>query len=190
MRQGKTFGAVIELFLLYLKGYTIYSNTWLAFPYKILTIDYLLDIVEKDLDVEDNAVFFIDEFPVFASDSRNSMSKKNKIVSYFLAQSGKLGTNTDFGLIILFTAQYPDMVDKRLRHFTDKGIESEKVEIQGHKYFLQTITIFRGKKTYSYNKIIKGSSKLYALYDTRKKIKYERDRYEKNSIPIILESVA
>jgi hypothetical protein len=72
VRQGKTYGAVLELFLLWLKGYVIYSNTWLAFPFKILTLDYLLDIVEKDLNIEDNAVFFIDEIPIWL-DSRCSM---------------------------------------------------------------------------------------------------------------------
>lgn len=180
VRQGKTYGAVLELFILWLQGYVIYSNTWLAFPFKKLTLDFLLDIVEKDLDIEDKAIFFIDEIAIWM-DSRCSMGKRNRIVSYFLAQSGKLGSNTDYGLIILFTAQYPDMVDKRLRHFTDKGVESEKFEVSGIKHFLQHITIFRGKKSYSYNKIIKGNQLLYSLYDTRKKIKYEKDRYDKKN---------
>lgn len=183
VRQGKTYGAVIELFQLWLAGYTIYSNTWLAFPFKPLTLDFLLDIVEKDLDIEDNSVFFIDEISIWL-DSRSSMSKRNKIASYMLQQSGKLGNNTDYGLIILFTAQYPDMVDKRLRHFTDKGIESEKFEINSEKYFMQTVTVFRGKKSYSYKRIIKGNPKLYALYDTRKKIRYEKDRYNQKEIII------
>jgi hypothetical protein len=103
-----------------------------------------------------------------------------------LAQTGKLGVNTDYGLILYFTAQYPDMVDKRLRHFTDKGIESEKFEVSGVKHFLQTITIFRGRKSYSYKKIIKGNKLLYNLYDTRKKIKYEKDRYEKEKENIVI----
>lgn len=171
VRQGKTYGSVIELYQLYKLGYTIYSNTWLAFPFKKLTIEYLTDIVEKDLDIEDNCVFFIDEFPVWL-DSRTSMSKRSRKITMFLAQSGKLGSSKDWGLIIIFTAQYPDMVDKRLRHFTDKAIESEKFEINGEKYFLQTVTIFRGKKSYSYKKILKGDNTLYSLYDTRKKIRY------------------
>lgn len=183
VRQGKTYGAVLELFILYLQGYVIYSNTWLAFPFKKLTLDFLLDIVEKDLNIEDNAVFFIDEISIWL-DSRSSMSKRNKIASYMLQQSGKLGNNTDYGLILLFTAQYPDMVDKRLRHFTDKGIESEKFEVNGVKHFLQRVTIFRGKKSYSYNRIIKGHPMLYSLYDTRKKIKYEKDRYKEKEITI------
>lgn len=181
VRQGKTYGCVLELFTLWLQGYKIYSNTWLAFPFTTLTLDYLLDIVEKDLDIPDKCVFFIDEIPIWL-DSRCAMGKRNRVVSYFLAQTGKLGSDTDYGLLLYFTAQFPDMVDKRLRHFTDKGVESEKFEINNCKHFLQHITIFRGKKSYSYNKIIKGNTLLYSLYDTRKKIKYEKDRYSKENI--------
>lgn len=186
VRQGKTFGAVVQLFMLWLQGYTIYSNTWLAFPFKKLTLDYLLDIVEENLDVEDNAVFFIDEIPVWL-DSRCAASKRNRIMTYFLAQSGKLGKNKDFGLIILCTAQYLDMCDKRLRKFRDKDIESEKFEINGTKYFSQTINVWRGNKSYAYPKIIKGHPILYSLYDTRKKIKYEKDRYSKDEIEVTID---
>lgn len=185
VRQGKTYGAVLELFTLYLKGYTIYSNTWLAFPFKKLTLDFLLDIVEKDLDLEDKCVFFIDEVPIWL-DSRCSSTKRNRVVSYFLAQTGKLSKDTDYGLILYFTAQYPDMVDKRLRHFTDKGIECEKFISENNKYFIQTITVFRGTKSYEYKKLIKGNSLLFNLYDTRKKIKYEKDRYQDDESMVII----
>jgi hypothetical protein len=184
VRQGKTYGAVLELFTLYLKGYTIYSNTWLAFPFKKLTLDFLLDIVEKDLDLEDKCVFFIDEVPIWL-DSRCSSTKRNRVVSYFLAQTGKLSNDTDYGLILYFTAQYPDMVDKRLRHFTDKGIECEKFISENNKYFVQSITVFRGTKSYEYKKLIKGNSLLFNLYDTRKKIKYEKDRYQDDEIQVL-----
>jgi hypothetical protein len=186
VRQGKTYSAITELFQLYLNGYKIYSNTWLAFPYTPLTLDFLLDVVEKDLSLDDNSVWFIDEVSIWI-DSRASMSKRNKIASYMLQQSGKLGNNTDYGLILIFTAQYPDMVDKRLRHFTDKGIECEKFLVNDEKYFKQNITIFRGRKTYSYCKIIKGNPILFSLYDTRKKIKYEKDRYSKDEIVVNIE---
>lgn len=183
VRQGKTYGAVIELFMLYNQGYTIYSNTWLAFPFKPLTLDFLLDFVEKDLEFdEDKVAVFIDEIPVWL-DSRASMSKRNRVASFFLSQSGKMSRdNCDYGILLYFTAQYPDMVDKRLRHFTDKGVECEKFEVNGEKYFLHRINIFRGKKSYTYPKIIKGNPILYSLYDTRKKIRYEKDRYNEREI--------
>lgn len=179
MRQGKTYGAIIELFMLWLQGYTIYSNTWLRFPYKILTLDYLLDIVEKDLDVEDNSVFFIDEIAIWL-DSRCAPSKRNRIMSYFLAQSGKLGVDKDYGLIIIGTVQYLDMCDKRMRKFRDKDIECQKFETDGKKHFLQTVNVWKGNKSYSYNRIVHGNPLLYSLYDTRKKIKYIKDRYSMN----------
>ena len=59
-----------------------------------------IDIVEKELEIEDNCVFFIDEIHIWL-DSRISGSKRNRILSYFLLQSGKLGKNTDYGLIML-----------------------------------------------------------------------------------------
>lgn len=181
VRQGKTFGAVIRLFLLWLDGYTIYSNTWLAFPFKPLTLDYILDIVEKDLEIpEDKPVFFLDELGVLL-DSRTSMSKRNRIIGYFLSQSGKLSkVNTDYGLILIGTCQFEELLDRRLRKYTDKKIESEKFVYKGEKAFFQTITVYRGKKSYQYNNILVGSPKLYALYDTRKKIRYEKDRYSKD----------
>ena len=177
VRQGKTLSAIRELYKLYLKGYKIYSNTWLAFPFKPLTLDYVLDIVEKDLDVEDNSVFFIDEIYIWA-DSRISGTKRNRIISYFLLQTGKLGANTDYGLILLFTSQYPDQIDKRLRHVIDIATECEKIEFKGDKYFIQKVNVFKGNKSFTMVKVFKGITALYKLYDTRKKIKYERDRYE------------
>jgi hypothetical protein len=188
VRQGKTYGAVLELYTLWLQGYTIYSNTWLSFPFKILTLDFLLDFVEQDSEFdEDKVALFIDEIPVWL-DSRTSMSKRNRIASFFLSQSGKMSRdNCDFGVLLYFTAQYPDMVDKRLRHFTDKGVECEKFEINKQKYFIHEVNIFRGKKSYSYKKVIKGNPVLYGLYDTRKKIRYEKDRYSKDEISVVME---
>lgn len=177
VRQGKTLSAVKELKTYYDNGYNIYSNTWLNFPFKPLTIDYLLDIVEKDLDVEDNSVFFIDEFHIYC-DSRISGSKRNRIISYFLLQTGKLGKNTDYGLILLFTSQFPDQIDKRLRHLIDIAIQCEKYVIKDKKLFIQTRYIYKGDKSFSYKKILKNPETYFNLYDTRKKIKYEPDRYD------------
>jgi hypothetical protein len=177
VRQGKTLSAVRELKKLYDKGYRIYSNTWLSFPHKPLTLDYVLDIVEKDLDVPDNSVFFIDEIYIWA-DSRMSTSKRNRVISYFLLQTGKLGKNTDYGLLLLFTAQYPDQIDKRLKHVMDMGVQCRKIEYRGKKYFLQTVYVYKGDQSFNFQRVFAGDGKLYELYDTRKKIRVEKDRYE------------
>jgi hypothetical protein len=179
VRQGKTLSAVRELYKFHLLGYTIYSNTPLSFDYKPLTLDYLLDIVEKDLNVEDNSIFFIDEITLWA-DSRISAGKRNRIVSYFLLQSGKLGNNTDYGLILLFTAQFTHLIDKRLRHTLDIGVQCKKILFKGDKYFIQERHVFKGDKSYCQSRIFKGTKQLYELYDTRKKIKVEKDRYKED----------
>jgi hypothetical protein len=197
VRQGKTYNAVLELLKLYLDGYTIYSNTHLSIPYKELTIEYLQDIALKDLDVEDNAVFFVDEISVWL-DSRTSLSKRNRIITTVLQQSGKLGINTDYGLIFLFTAQYPDMVDKRLRHFTDKGVSCRKFTAtsdiynkgikllsKGDKYFDLEINIFKGHDSYSYHRITLGNKFLYNMYNTRKKIRFVPDKISGQEIVIV-----
>jgi hypothetical protein len=178
VRQGKTLGAVAELYKYYLNGFTIYSNTHLNFPYKPLTLDYILDIVEHDLDVEDNSVFFIDEIYIW-QDSRVSGGKRNRIISYFLLQTGKLGVNKDFGLILMFTAQFPDQIDKRLRHVLDIAVECEKIVKGDRKVFIQCRHIFRGSKSYNYKLIMKNPEDYFSLYDTRKKIvAVMHDRYD------------
>jgi len=185
VRQGKTYSAIIELWKLYNAGYTIYSNTWLSFPYIPLTMDFMLDIVEQDLDLPYKCCFFIDELTIFA-DSRMSSSKRSRIFSYMILQSGKLsgtekGTKNygDYGLILLYTAQFPHLIDKRVRSTTDIATECEKIEFNGKKYFKQTINVFRGSKSFTYVKVVAGTSFYYDLYDTRKKIKVEvKDRYK------------
>lgn len=179
--QGKTYGAVVELKRLHDLGYIIYSNTWLIFPYKELTLDFILDIVEKNLSLPDDCVFFIDEISIWL-DSRCSMSKRNRIISYFLAQTRKLGKNKDFGLILLFTVQFSHMIDKRLKSFLDVAIESEKVELMGIKIFKQTKCFYKGKKSFVMESMIIGLIENYALYDTRMKIKYEQDRYKEEEL--------
>lgn len=177
VRQGKTLSAVKELKKFYDLGYKVYSNTWLSFPHTPLTLDYILDIVEKDLDVPDNSIFFIDEIYIWC-DARISASKRNRIVSYFILQTGKLGNNTDYGLILLYTTQYATQIDKRLRNTTDIAVFCEKFSHHGIKYFIQRMHIFKGKKSFIKTTLFTGTTELYSLYDTRRKIRVEKDRYE------------
>ena len=180
VRQGKTLGAVIELKKFYDNGYIIYSNTWLSFPYKVLTLEYLFDIVEKELNLPDRCVFFIDEIHIWL-DSRVGVSKRNRIVSYFLLQTGKLGIDTDFGLILLATTQFTHLIDKRLKDLIDILAECEKITYRGKKFFKQERTYFRGKKTFKRIIGFEGLKKYYDLYDTRKKITYKKTRYDEDN---------
>lgn len=187
VRQGKTLSAVKELKKLYDKGYTIYSNTWLAFPFKPLTMDFLLDIVEKNLDIEDDPVaFFIDEMTIFL-DSRVSGSKRSRIITYMLLQTGKLSKkNADIGILFLFTAQFPHSIDKRLRHLMDVAVECEKLKVTkiNAKYFIQKKWYYKGFRSACKQSVFEGTPYLYSLYDTRKRITVQKDRYAKDEISI------
>lgn len=196
VRQGKTYSAVIELYKLYLKGYKIYSNTWLAFDFTPLTNKFILDIIEKEIELPSMCVFFIDEIYMFGLDSRSSMSKKNRVMSWFLLQTGKLGQKdakgnieTDIGLILLFTSQYPDQIDKRLRHTMDIGVECEKYihPKTKDKYFIQHVFVYKGSKSFNYNRIHKGEKRYYDLYDTRKRITIQGDPYNQKEIIVSVE---
>lgn len=177
VRSGKTLSAVRELYKLWLKGYKIYSNIHLTFEYTPLTRDYVYDIIEKDIDVPDLSVFFVDEIHLWI-DSRQSTSKSNRILSYFITQTGKQGKNTDFGLIMLYTTQYPHQIDRRLRSTTDIFVSCNKFNYHNTKIFVcQYLFVY---KNVSYVDSFLGEEALYSLYNTREKVKYERSRYEKD----------
>lgn len=182
VRNGKTLSAAIQLKQFYDMGYKIYSNTWLSFKFTPLTLDYVLDIVENDIEIPDNSIFFIDEIHIWL-DSRIAGSKRNRIISYFLLQTGKMGKNTDYGLILLYTTQYLHQIDKRLKSVTDIVVKNEKIIIKKHvkkpiHIFKQTKYIMKGDKSYMKIDVYIGAEWMYKLYDTRQKIKYEPDRYE------------
>lgn len=171
IRQGKTLSAVRQLYLLYNHGYTIYSNIKLNFPYKPLDITLLQDIVEDKIVIsEKKPVFFIDEVHIWL-DSRMSAGKRNRIVSYFLLQSGKLGEDSDYGMILIYTTQYMHQIDKRLRSLTSIAVECEKHEVNKEKIILCTEYHFKGKKS-RITKSVFFAKPYYALYDTREVVKY------------------
>ena len=134
MCDGKTLNAVIKLKEYYDRGYVIYSNTWLSFPYVSLLSKDLIDIAEGKKELPFNCAMFIDEIHVWL-DSRVSGSKKNRIISYFLLQTGKMGSDADIGLILIYTTQYYHQIDKRLRSTTCIAIECEKIKIHFRKIF-------------------------------------------------------
>lgn len=169
VRQGKTLGAVRELYLLHRRGHIIYSNIHLKFPYKPLTLDMIIDVVEHDKRLEDNAVIFIDEIHIWL-DSRVSVSKRNRIVTYFLLQTGKMAKDTDYGMMLIYTTQYLDQIDKRLRHLTDIVIECNKYKYGERRVFVLIYNVFRGSKSFSEKEVFFGE-KYYELYDTREIVK-------------------
>ncbi len=112
--SGKTCSAVREAYRYFLKGYTVYANIWLKFPHKPMNKEVIKEMVHnKQLK---NCVILLDEIGVFL-DSRMSMSKKNRLFSYFLAQTRKRSVR------LLWTSQFSTLVDKRLRKLTDTYVD-------------------------------------------------------------------
>lgn len=178
IRQGKTLSVMPELVNYYNKGKTIYSNIKLNIPFKPLTLQMLIDAVEDNKDIfEPDSIVFIDEIHIWL-DSRCSVSKRNKIVTYFLLQTGKMGLDSDYGLILIYTTQWIDQIDKRLRHLTEILIECQKFEFEGLKLFNNHITEFRGRDIIEYDRQFIGTKELYNMYNTKEIVRIEKTKYD------------
>jgi hypothetical protein len=178
MGDGKTYNAIYDILRLRkLKGCNVYSNTPLKIPHDTLTIEYLENIVEQGIKPKENSIFFIDEIHIWL-DSRTSVSKRNRILSYFLSQTRKLSSDYDTGLILMFTTQYVHQIDKRLRSFLDILIESEKISYKGIKMFHLTVHNFKGKKSFTYTMLRQCLSRIYSQYDSKAIIKVVKDNLE------------
>ena len=127
--RGKTLSCVREAHEHYKKGYKIYSNIKLnrkIFPsYEMVSLKQIVDWVKGDVQLK-KAVLILDEVHVYI-DSRSGMSKKNVILSYFVLQTRKRDVR------LLYTTQFIDQVDKRLRQPTEVMIQCQNYDT-GHRY--------------------------------------------------------
>ena len=116
MGSGKTLLATIIAHKYFSQGSNIYANYGLSFKFTPLNMTQISD-AHFDFN---NALLVIDEIHLFI-DSRNSMSKKNKIISYFITQSRKRN------LVLIYTTQQSHQIDKRLRSNTDYFIKCDNL---------------------------------------------------------------
>lgn len=107
---GKTLTMVKDALNFYDKGWEIYSNFDIAIPYKKVTNEDLINLVENDK-VKD-CVLLIDEIQLLI-DSRRSMKKESINFTYFIQQIRKKG------IVLLCTTQFTRTVDVRLREHVD-----------------------------------------------------------------------
>lgn len=191
MRSGKTLSMTKELYKEYLKGRKIFSNYKLSFEYEPLDINDLDESIRKqDTSKYDGSVIAIDELHVYL-DARTSGQKRNRIISYFITQSGKMNCR------ILWTSQFLRQVELRVRYNSNflnhckrfKIVKGRKVylpqEYKTDKFMIEvkhmvlsegTGTIgFVPKKTY----YIKHPEKMFNLYNTEEKVYYVESREEK-----------
>ena len=134
MGSGKTLSMVRNAYRYYKAGYTIYSNINLKFPHKPYTLQELIDYANNNVTLK-KSVILIDEAHIFL-DSRNSGSKRNRVISYFLLQTRKKGCH------LYYTTQRFHQIDKRLRDNSDVLIQCKtKTDKYGQKYTMNDINI-------------------------------------------------
>lgn len=178
VRSGKTVSAVKLLWGLYKGGYRVYSNMSLKFPYTPLSTDYLINIVEGIETPDENAVYFIDEITLILDSRSSGTSKINRIISYFLLQSGKIGRDKDIGTYVIYTSQYPDLIDKRLWLTTNIKISCMKQKFYDKTVIMQYWYI---KKTLHILTKIEFiiADDYFKYYDTKQVIRIEKTKYDK-----------
>lgn len=166
--SGKTLYLVLKAYEFYKKGFTVYSNVHLKFPYKKLNYN---DIVNCKLE---KAMVIIDEVHLLLS-ARNSMSRINReICDSFLSMVRKKG------LEVYATTQTPRKVDVRFRDESDYIYRCTKYGFIGNKWIeilhnqdlpssIMIMIKLSIEETYSNNCISSSfhANPLFKLYDTR-----------------------
>lgn len=157
MGSGKTLSMVRETLKYHSKGYKIYSNFHLEIPYEQLDFQKLFHMAENQESLND-VVILLDEVHILL-DSRGSMKKENKVVSFWLNQTRKMGVK------LYYTTQHLHQIDKRLRSGTDFFIFCEGIKYlkNGTEYFICVNQITDGDNVRQENFI---GNKFFKYYDT------------------------
>ncbi len=158
MGGGKTLSAVYECYQYYRNGMTVFSNIGLKFPHQPFTLNKFLEMT-KDNNSMKNAVILIDEAHIWI-DSRSSMSKRNKLISYLINQSRKRSIR------ILYTTQSFNLIEKRLRDRTDILTHCKKKTLNGVDYIIQESLIGVNEPQTKIRKRKLQAKPVYGLYDT------------------------
>jgi len=160
MGSGKTILASMFAYDYFTKGSEVYANYGLTFKHKPLRMQ---DITNCDFDFS-NALLVIDEIHLFM-DSRQSGTKKNRIISYFITQSRKRN------IVLIYTTQQSHQIDKRLRSNTDYFIKCENLSPKDAKkdiFIKWTINDMEGHKKV----FIMKADPYFELYDTHQMIDF------------------
>ena len=142
------------------RGFRVLSNYGLNFKHEKLDV---LSLLDKKVELRDVSIG-IDEITVFM-DCRTSISRMNRMLSYFILQSRKRN------VVLYYTTQSFSMVDKRLIKYTDIQIRCEKLfnpnsglELDDVRRF--TVFDFRDPNNVRVHSFLEDISKFYGLYDT------------------------
>lgn len=175
---GKTCSAVYECYLYYRAGFKIYANIKLNFPHEPLTHKRLFEMIKNKEQLQD-VVMLLDEIHI-ALDSRSSMKKRNRIMTYFLLQTRKRNVR------LLYTSQHLHQCDKRLRDTTDiitfcKNISNKTSTVlsdPNEPCYISQEAIFQWREgAVPLVKVIHANP-IYPLYDTREIVEFDDDEDE------------
>ena len=166
MGSGKTLSMTKYAKEYFDQGCKIYSNYNLNFKHEKIDIKKLLTM-DDDLQ---NAVILLDEIHIFI-DSRESMRKKNRLISYFITQSRKRN------LILMFTTQQMHQIDKRLRTNCNYFIMCSKKQVGSEAYIRNMIVSEDDKRRVTFVK----ASDYYDLYNTKQIIDFTEGLENKES---------
>lgn len=173
---GKTIMMLRYLLRDYNNKHDIYANFGIKnIKYNKIDISELLEYEKENIDFT-NATIGIDEITVFV-DCRTSISRSNRIFSYFILQSRKRNVN------VYCTTQSCSMLDKRLlqhahiiimcdfayKTFVNDNDEIETIRLKNWRKY--TIIDFRQPRKIKKTSFIMDISKYYDFYDTNEIIK-------------------
>jgi hypothetical protein len=122
-------------------------------PFEYIDASELFEMKEK----LKNTIIGIDEFHIFL-DSRSSLTKKSKLLTYFILQSRHLGVH------LYFTTQDIGQVDIRLRRMLDLLVYCRKTYVDD--YFKIRLIDYRDTMDIKQNEFIFHGQPYYDLYDT------------------------
>lgn len=171
---GKTLSMVYEAYKYYkYRGYTVYANFGLRFPHIKLTKEKFDELIGSP-DGLQNAVVLIDECHIWL-DSRSSMRKKNKMITYFILQTRKRNVR------LLATTQHLHQVDKRLRDTVDilvfcKNVSNNTslVSKEGQTWIQQEY-LFQWKEMQRPMKHLLYGNPVFPLFDTTEVVSLAED---------------
>lgn len=162
--SGKTLSAVHEAYGYHKRGFTVYSNIHLSFPHIKLT-RIVFESLMRGEELND-AIVLLDEIHIWL-DSRSSMTKKNKIATYFILQTRKRNVR------LLYTSQHTHQVEKRLRDTTDIFVLCENMTNQTALVNDKKDVLILQRMMYQWRpeqkerlRTLRGGP-LFGLYDTR-----------------------
>ena len=134
------------------------------FNFEFITLDDFMNMVENNVGLND-CILLLDELHIWL-DSRTSMSKRNRTISYFALQTRKEDVD------LYYTTQYLIQVDIRIRNLTTHLVECYTQEHPVAKEQL-TLNIVRIRKINRMvtQKLTFWTRLVYELYNTKEIIK-------------------